>query len=482
MPYVQGQDRNQQMLMPMCLDDYIEQDSICRIIDAYVRSLDMTALGFKYAEPKETGRPPYNPSHMLMLYLYGYLNRIRSSRRLEAETKRNVEVMWLMEKVMPDDKTICNFRKDNAAALKKVFREFSLWCNRQELYGCKLVVVDGTKIRANNSRRKIHTKKNTDLFLSDLEKKISEYVAKLEENDKKEQEESAFSSEAIREVLVRLRERKSELERWRERVEVNGGEIAEIDADCRMMKQGGNARPLDACYNVQTVVDDKNKLIVDFDVTNRPDEKGALPKMTEAAKEIMGISKIRALGDKGYYDPEDIAECENNQTTCYVASMKSGVRSPDPQFNHELFRYDKERDCYICPLGKDIPFKRIKKTGKIIGREYHNSAACYGCPKHENCTKGKRARAIFRNPNQDTLDVVDARMRSDEGRRVYKKRKEIVEHPFGTTKRSWGYSNFICRGLEKTTGEQSLVFLAYNFLRVFNIFKENGKNMLESIV
>lgn len=476
MPYIQGENREQMTFMPMCLDDYIESDNICRIIAAYVGSLDMAILGFKYAKLSDTGRPPHNPASMLMLYLYGYLNRIRSSRRLEAEAKRNIEVMWLMEQVTPDDKTICNFRKDNASALKKAFREFSLWCNRQGLYGRELIAVDGTKIRANNSRRNIHTKKNTELFLSVTEKKISEYMDRLEENDTLKEAARTPSSGAILEALTRLNERKAELEDWRDRIEANDGvSIAEIDPDCQIMKQGGNARALDACYNVQTVVDSKNKLIVDFEVTNCPDEKGALPKMTEAAKEVFGVEEITALADKGYYDPGDIAKCEQNQTTCFVSSMISGIRAPDPAFDHEQFWYDKERDCYICPMGKEIPFKRIKKSGKLIGKEYHNSVACYGCPMHEKCTKGKRARAIFRNPNQGALDAVDARMRTDAGRQLYKKRKEIVEHPFGTTKRSWGFGNFICRGLEKTTGEQALVFLAYNFRRVFSILKENGK-------
>jgi transposase len=482
MPYICGESREQLTLMPMCLDDYIGEDSICRIIAAYVSRLDMAALGFKYAETKDKGRRPYNPSNMLMLYIYGYLNRIRSSRRLESETRRNVEVMWLMEKLTPDDKTICNFRKDNAVGLRKLFREFSLWCNRQGLYGKELVVVDGTKIRADNSRRNIHSKKNTEIFLANIEKKISEYIKTLDKNDTDGQDEPGLSPKAIREALKRLRERKTEYEGWRDQIAANGGsEIAMVDTDCRMMKQGGNARPLDACYNVQTAVDEKNKLIVDFEVTNCPDEKGALPKMTEKTKELMGVSEIIVLADKGYFDPGDISQCEQNGTTCYVASMISGVRAPNPEFDHEAFCYDKENDCYICPMGQTLQFKRIKAFGKLIGREYHNSAACYSCTNHAKCTKGKRARAIFRNPNQDALDTVNVRMHSDEGRRLYKKRKEIVEHSFGTTKRAWGYGNFLCRGLEKTTGEQSLVFLAYNLRRVFNIFKETGGNLTESI-
>ncbi len=484
MRYIRGESRDQLTMMAMCLDDYISDNNICRIIAAYVNSLNMENLGFKYAQTKETGRPPHDPANMLMLYMYGYLNRIRSSRCLETETKRNIEVMWLMEKVTPNSKTICNFRKDNATALKLVFREFSLWCNRQGLYGRELIAVDGTKIRANNSRRNVHTKKNTELFLAETEKKINEYMNKLVENDKFDQSEQEPSSRAIHEALQRLSERKAQLEGWRERIELNNGaSIAKIDPDCKIMKQGGNARPLDACYNVQTVVDEKNKLIVDFEVTNCPDEKGALPKMTEAAKKIMGVSQITVLADKGYYDPADLMECEKNQTTCFVSSMISGVRAPDPTFDHNTFQYDKERDCYICPLGKDILFKRIKKmSNKLIGREYHNSKACYDCPMHDKCTKGKRARAIFRNPNQDALDAVDARMCTDAGKSLYKKRKEIVEHPFGTTKRSWGFSNFLCRKLDKTTGEQSLVFFAYNFRRVINIFKESGSDLMSALI
>lgn len=479
MAYVSGEEREQLSLMPACLDDYIGANNICRVIAAYVDSLNMEALGFKYAQTKGTGRPPHNPSNMLMLYLYGYMNRIRSSRRLEAETTRNVEVMWVMKKVIPDDKTICNFRKDNAAALKKAFREFSLWSNRQGLYGRELIAVDGTKIRADNSRRNIHTKRNTELLLGDVDRKIDEYMGKLAENDAAEQGEPELSTEAIREILERLQARKTRLEDWRTQIEANGGyEIAEIDPDCRMMKQGGNARALDACYNVQTVVDDKHKLIVDFEVTNSSDEKDALPKMTEAAKALLGVSAITVLADKGYYEPEDIAKCEQNQTICLIASVKRGAWAPDSEFNHEAFQYDKERDCYICPMGNAIPFKRTRRAGKIVGREYHNSAACNGCPKHTNCTKDKRASAVFRNPHQDALDIVDARMRTHEGRCTYKKRKEIVEHPFGTTKRAWGFGNFLCRGRERVTGEQSLVFLAYNFRRVYNIFHKNGADLV----
>jgi transposase len=483
MPYIQGENREQMTLTPLCLDDYIEADSICRIIAAYVGSLDMTALGFKYAETKDTGRPPHNPASMLMLYLYGYLNRVRSSRRLEAETKRNVEVMWLMEKLTPDDKTICNFRKDNAKALKKVFREFSLWCSRQGLYGKELVGVDGSKIRANSSRRNIHTQKGTEKELASVEKKISEYMNELEKNDTAEQSEPKLSPEAIHEVLKRLSEKKDTLQDWLKQIDANGGkEISTVDPDARLMHQGGDGRSLDACYNVQTVADEKHKLIVDFEVSTCPDDKGALPNITESAKEIMGIDKIDVVADKGYYDGEDIQRCEKNATTCFVPKVDGYVKAPDQNYNRENFKYNKETDSYLCPCGAVLIYKKHKKRHDgQSDRVYSNFAVCKACLYREHCTKDKRGREIFRNPNQDALDCVNKRMNTDEGRQTFRERKKIIEHPFGTVKHIWGYRQFLCRGQEKTTAEQSLTFLAYNFRRVYNIFKETGKNIIEAM-
>lgn len=396
MGYKLGEAREQLTITPMCLDDYIETDSMCRVIAGFVGALDMKALGFCHSEPKSTGCPPYNPSNMLMLYIYGYINRIRSSRRLEVETKRNVEVMWLMEKLTPDDKTISEFRRNNAGALKKVFRAFSVWCNAQGLYGKELVAVDGTKIRANSSRHNIHTKNLTEKQLTELEKKIAEYMDALEAGDAAENEDAGVSSGAIREALARLSNKKEELKGYLRRIdENNGAEISTVDPDCRMMKQGGNARNLDACYNVQTVADEKHKLIVDFEVTNCPDDKGALPKMTESVKEIMGVSTITAVADKGYYDGEDIADSEASGTICLAPKKISGRCAPDPAYNYESFTYNAEADCYTCPQGYILSHKVSKnrkgangKTAEI--RQYYNSAACKSCTCRLQCTKEKR--------------------------------------------------------------------------------------------
>jgi len=474
MPYIQGEDREQMTLTPLCLDDYIEEDNVCRIIAAFVNNLNLAALGFKYAETKSTGRAPYNPAAMLMLYLYGYLNRIRSSRRLEAETQRNVEVMWLMEKLTPDDKTICNFRKDNNKALKKAFRQFSLWCNEQNLYGRELGAVDGSKIRANSSGKNIHTQKGTEKALATVEKKINEYMNELEKNDKAEADEAKLSRERISEALKNLNEKKEVLQDWLKQIEANEGkEISTVDPDARIMHTGGDGRPLDACYNVQTFVDSKHKLIVDFEVSTCPDDKGALPKITESAKEIMGVSEISAAADKGYYDGEDIENCEKNGTICYIPKTSDYSHAPDKNYNKNNFKYDSENDCYICPEGQTLPFRHLNKRGKDkpTDRVYYDTKACKNCPNKTKCTTSKRDRKIYRGPHQDALDVVNTRMKADEARQVFNERKKIVEHPFGTIKAVWGYRQFLCRGQEMTTAEQSLTFLAYNFRRVINIME-----------
>jgi transposase len=480
MGYIQGESREQITLSPLCLDDYICEESVCRVIDAYANSLDLSAMKFKYSETKGTGRPPYDPQAMLKLYIYGYMNRVRSSRRLQAEAARNVEVMWLLEKLVPDDKTICNFRKDNATQLKQVFREFSLMCSRLGMYGKELVAIDGTKNRANSSRKNIHTKKGTEKKLAELEKKISEYMKELELNDNTEKPEEKIDKTRVSEILEHLEIKKKALTEWLKKIDENDGkEISTVDPDARLMHTNGDGRPLDACYNVQAVVDSKHKLIVDFEVTTCPDDKGALPEMTERSKAIMGVSEIRAVGDKGYYDGEDIAQCERNGTTVYVPKVDDcGHAAPDAKYAHKNFKYDNVSDCYVCPNGQALPFRHQNKSNGQ--RCYYSSKACKGCADRAKCTTDKCVgRRIHRAAYQDALDRNNERMKANY--EVFAERKKIVEHPFGTTKAIWGYKQYLCRGQERTTAEQSLAFLAYNLRRVINIFKASGENLIAAM-
>ena len=477
MSYKKGVDKSQFTLLPVCLDDYIPDDHICRVISAFVNQLDMKELGFKYAEHEDIGNRPYDPRMMLSLYIYGYLHRIRSSRRLEAETHRNIEVMWLMDELTPNNKTICNFRKDNTKSLMSVFREFNLLCKNLSLFGGKLTATDGTKFRANNSRKNNHNKITVEKTLSYIDKKITEYMNALEEADSSDSVGTnglERSSDEIKEILKKLKERKAKFESFSSRLKTEE-EISTIDPDSRLMHSGGDARPLDVCYNVQTIVDSKHCLIVDFEVSARADDKGNLDNMTKKAKEVMGVEKLTNLADKGYYDGEDIVSCESKGVTCLVAKPKSGGGNQEKGFKREQFVYDREKNCYICPCKKELSFKREEEKDKKKYYVYNNFPACQECEVRAKCTSS-RYRNILRISYQDTLDIVDKR--TQEKRELYNKRQAIVEHVFGTIKSVWGYKQCLCRRKPKVEAEISLSYLCYNFRRVLNIYGENIKELI----
>jgi transposase len=438
----------------------------------------MVELGFKYAECKGTGNRPFDPRTLLNLYLYGYLHRVRSSRRLQAETTRNIEVMWLLDGLTPDDKTICNFRKDNAKQLREVFREFNRMCRNLGLFGGEVAATDGTKIRADNSRKNNHNKTTVERELSRLDKKISEYMNALDREDREEGGETLNPAQ-IKEALKKLKSRQEEYEGHKTRLDNGESEVSTVDPDARLMRQGGDGRPLDVCCNVQAIVDEKSHLIADFEVIDRSDDKGNLEALSDAAMETMGVSSLTNLADKGYYDGADIEKCEQMGVTCLVAKPKARGAKTNEGYSRDKFVYNKECDCYACPCGNTFKFMRSQKhsDGKEY-RVYANYNACANCPVRSKCTKSKR-RQILRSPHQDTMDEVDARTRANW--ELYRKRQEIVEHPFGTIKAVWGYRQFLCRTKPKVTAEMALACLAYNFRRVINIFKENGWTLAEVI-
>jgi transposase len=475
MRYKEGTDKYQYTFMPSCLDDYVPEGHICRMIVMFTGMLDMVVLGFKNAICKESGNRPFDPRMMLNLYIYGYLNRIRSSRRLEAETIRNVEVMWLMEGLTPDDKTICNFRKDNAAVLKKVFREFTKLCQGLELYGGEVIAVDGTKIRANNSRKNNHNKATVERELSRIDKHIREYMNALDESDKADTKETPIKvdPEKIKKALEKLNKRKLKFEGLKEKISETDQEVSTIDPDSRLMHQGGDARALDVCYNVQVAVDGKYKLPVDFEVSTNPsDQSGQLKPMTDKVKEVTGKENLTVLADTGYYNGEDIAKCEENGAACLI--KKPNTHAQSKEYLTEYFKYDKERDCYICPQQKELRFSCVSKCRGKEFRDYANYSACGKCPKQSGCTKGKYRR-ISRPLYQNVLDIVDERTKNNP--ELYRQRQEIVEHPFGTIKKVWSFSQYLCRRKEKVNGETSLAFLAYCMRRVFNIFKDENRDL-----
>ncbi len=467
MAYVKGENRQQITMFPEVMDDYVAEDNPVRVIEAFVMSLDMSELGFERAQVPTLGRPAYDPRDLLKLYLYGYLNRIRSSRKLEGEASKNLEVIWLICGLKPDFKTIADFRKDNKEAIKKVFKQFSLLCKEWGLYGQTLVAVDGSKFRASNSKKKNFNEKKLSRQLKYIETKIEQYLNKLEEEDQSEVNAHKPSVAEINQHIQELKERKIKYEEMLKTIKENDvSEISLTDADARQMSANNNG--IDICYNVQTVVDGKHSMIVDYDVINNPADLGQLNQMAKRAQELFDTEEINVLADKGYYSGKDIKECEDAKLIAYVAKPKSANATGNEEFYINKFQYDAENDYYICPAGHVLPFVSYRKNkGEIIGRDYHNYKACKTCKLRECCTTAKRGRTIYRNIYQDLLDKVDKRTR--ENKELYFRRQMIVEHPFGTIKRIWGYSYFLTRGLKSVNIESGLAFLAYNITRAINI-------------
>ncbi len=380
---------------------------------------------------------------------------------------------------------LATFAKTTRKRLKVCFERSACGAankgSKQGLFGGELAAVDGTKIRANSSWKNIYTVASAKKSIEKIDNKISRYLAELEENDNTE--EAKPSAEAITKALKRLSEKKESVESILAELEQGeASEISTVDPDARIMRQGGDGRTQDACYNVIAVVDAKNKLIVDFENSTCANDIGSLSSPASSAKDIMGVSEIAVVADTGFYDGADFERCSDNGITCYVAKRKRGTRAPSQEYAHIHFKYDKESDTYICPTGTVLPYKYNKSKNAPSVRIYGNITACKSCPNRDQCTTDKRGwRQIFRSLHQDAEDAADALTATVAGRYNMARRKEIVEHPFGTVKKIWGFGTFLCRGIEKTTAEVSLAFLAYNLRRVYNIFAGN-KNDLAAII
>ena len=468
MAYIEGEDRYQIILFPESIDDYISENSTVRVIDKYVDHLDIKGLNFKKAVCPTVGRPPYNPKDMLKLYLYGYLNRVRSSRRLEHEAIRNIEVIWLLKKLKPDFKTIADFRKDNKKALKMVFRDFTKLCDEWDLYGKELVAIDGSKFRACNSKKNNFSIKKLDRRIKYIDEKIDRYLKELNDGDAAEIHDRQPDAKEIKERIQELRNRKQKYDECKRQLKESGkNEVSTTDPDARLMCNNNNS--VDVSYNVQTTVDSKHKLIVDFKVTQKPNDLGELDNMALRAKKLFKDKEFEALADKGYYKAEDLKKCVENGITPYVAKQTHSNGTGDQDFYTDKFKYDKDRKVYLCPAGKELYYykDRTKKGKVVIGHEYRNYEACKECEFIARCTKSKKGRTICRHVDQDFLDTID--LKTEINMAKYKLRQMIVEHPFGTIKRSWGAYYFLTKRKISVSAEIALSFLAYNLKRVINI-------------
>jgi transposase len=427
----------------------------------------MKELGFKKTVYPTIGRPPYDPKDLLKLYLYGYLNRIRSSRRLEHEASRNIEVIWLLKKLKPDFKTIADFRKDNKKALKKVFRDFTKLCDEWGLFGKELVAIDGSKFRACNSKKNNYNVKKLERHIKYLDEKIDKYIQELDEYDAIETCDRKPDTGEIKKRIQELRSRKDKYEGYEKQLKESGkNEISTTDPDARLMCNNNN---VDVSYNVQITVDSKHKLIADYRITQKPNDLGELGNMALRAKKLFGGKEFEALADKGYYKAEDLKKCVENGITPYVAKQIYSNGTGDKDFYADNFKYDKDKNIYICPAGKELYYHRdrTKKSKGIIGYEYRNYDACKNCEYKNRCTKSKKGRVICRHVDQDFLDTIN--LQTELNMDKYKQRQMIVEHPFGTIKRSWGAYYFLTKRKISVSTEIALSFLAYNLRRVMSI-------------
>lgn len=467
--YIEGKiDTKQYSILPTCYDEMVSEDNPVRVLDAFIDSLDMRQLNFKNADRQSStaGRPSYNPKDLLKLYLYGYFNGIRSSRKLAKECERNIEVFWLINELKPDFRTIANFRKDNIKNMKLVFKEFSILCDSLNLIGKEIVAIDGTKFRANNGRRKNYTKGKLKKQIKYYEESIQKYMDVLDKEDLEETDSKIrVSKSELKAKIEEAKKRIKELEEIKEKVEKEG-EISITDADSKHMKFNNNG--IDIAHNVQVSVDNKQHLVVAVDVTSSPADQGQLSNMAIKTKEELEVEEIKALADKGYWNGEELKKCEENKITAIVSS-------PEEQGNYGYkksnFKYNKEEDSYVCPMGKTLYRTRKKE------RTYMNAKECKTCPNRDKCTKSKRGRQITVTENEEYLER--ARDRQLENMDLYKQRQMIVEHVFGTIKRDLGYTYFLLRGNEKVKGESFMHFLIYNIKRVCNIKKI--KDIIEAI-
>ena len=462
MHFVEGLNRNQLTLFPEALDDYISQDNPVHFLDAFVDTLDIEALGFKHAILAETGRPPYHPGALLRLYIYGYLNRLRSSRMLEREAHRNVEVMWLLRRLTPDFKTIADFRKDNREAIRQVCREFTLYCRELVLFDGELVAIDGSKFKAVNSRGRNYTNRQLKRVIQELDKKIESYLEELDEADEEEPEKRNVTAEELKDQIEAMKKRRNKAKEMAKELADSGeSQISLTDPDSRMMPVSGGRRT-DVAYNVQISVDPKHKLIVDHEVTNAVTDRDLLSYMAKRAKLLLGVDDLEVLADMGYYHGKEVKACLEADITPYIPKPNTSASRKLGLFGKSDFRYDPEQDCYWCPAGEKMTY-RFQTTEKGRDIKYYASRACGSCAIKAQCTRNKGGRRITRWVDEDLLDEMERRVQASMEK--MKLRKILAEHPFGTLKHHWNQGHFLTRKLPSVRAEMALSVLAYNIKR-----------------
>jgi transposase len=464
--FVEGQDRQQVTLLPECLDDFIAEDNTVRIVDVFIDELDLVALGFEGANPAKTGRPSYHPAVLLKLYLYGYLNRIQSSRRLERECQRNVELMWLTGRLAPDFKTIADFRRENGKGIRNVCRRFVMLCRELKLFTDAVVAIDGSKFKAVNNRERNYTPGKIERRERELEESIQRYLDALETADRTQPVEMQAKTERLQGKIQKMRQRLQELQTVKAQLEtLPDRQLSQTDPDARAMTTYSAKGTALVGYNVQTAVDTKHHLIVAHEVTNNGSDRAQLSPMALAARDAMGKRRLQAIADRGYYSGPGLKACEDAGVAAIVPKPMTSNARAEGRFDKTDFVYVADADEYQCPAGKRAVHRFSREEAGLQIRIYWSSA-CPSCPMRAQCTTSNYRR-IRRWEHEDVMDAAQERL--DRIPNAMTVRKRTVEHVFGTLKHWMGWTHFLTRGMQNVATEMSLSVLAYNFKRLLNI-------------
>lgn len=463
--FIQSEDRSQSTLFPECLDDYIADDNPVRVIEVFVDELDLGTLGFEGAEPKATGRPAYHPSVLLKIYIYGYLNRLQSSRRLERETQRNLELIWLTGRLTPDFKTIADFRKDNGPGIRRVCREFIMLCRNLDLFSEAIVAIDGSKFKAVNNRDKNFTERKLQARMEQLEESVGRYLAELDRADREPAAVSEGRVSRLKEKITGLKAQMRRLNQVGEQMQAAPDrQVSLTDPDARSMATSGRGTGI-VGYNAQIAVDAKHHLIVAHEVTNRGHDRQQLSPMAQQAGQAIGNAHLTVLADRGYFNGEQILECEQNGIATLVPKPLTSNNKAAGLFDKRDFVYLPDSNEYRCPAGERAIWRFTTIEHGLTLHKYWSSA-CPKCPIKARCTTGTNRR-IARWEHEDILDRMQERLeRTPEASKL---RRSTVEHTFGTLKAWMGATHFLTRTLPRVSTEMSLHVLAYNLKRMMQI-------------
>ena len=465
--FIAGEDRQQATLLPDCLDDYVTSDNPVRLIEVFVDELDLTTLGFVGAVPEATGRPAYHPATLLKIYLYGYLNRIPSSRRLERETQRNIEMIWLTGRLMPDFKTLADFRKNNGPAIQAACAQFVVLCRRLNLFSKAVVAIDGSKFKAVNNRDKNFTAAKVEARLAQVEASIGHYLVALDRADREQSDVAEARTTRLTEKIAGLREQMKALQAMGEQVEAApDGQVSLTDPDARSMATSGKGTGL-VGYNVQAAVDAEHHLIVAHDVTNVGNDRNQLAPMGLKAQEATGCGTLTVLADRGYLNGDQVLACEGSGVLPCVPKTLTSGNAKRGLFTGQDFVYDAAKDHYTCPAGHHLTKGITRSDRRDEIDHYRNLTACHTCALKPRCT-ADTVKRVKRWVHEGVIDAMQGRL--DRMPDAMKIRRQTVEHPFGTLKAWMGATHFLTRTLAKVKTEMSLYVLAYNMKRMIQIF------------